>query len=203
MFSWLGKQGGGRERTGGTDVVQTVTGGLRDLYLRKLLPLEEHYRFHDFHSPALEEADFENKPMVLLVGQYSTGKTTFIRYATPAVRGSFPEAAARGPARGVCPRPVRLAPPQCSLHSCPGRSCCAINTFCVPAASRPGKRNTAAGLPARRGSGAAAGVRSESPLCRVEDGCCSPLYCMSASCLKIGSRFHVLLRSVTSLSTSS
>ncbi|NXI65328.1 EHD4 protein, partial [Anseranas semipalmata] len=55
-------------------------GGLRDLYLRKLLPLEEHYRFHDFHSPALEEADFENKPMVLLVGQYSTGKTTFIRY---------------------------------------------------------------------------------------------------------------------------
>ncbi|NWS40301.1 EHD4 protein, partial [Probosciger aterrimus] len=80
MFSWLGKQGGGRERGGGTDVVQTVTGGLRDLYLRKLLPLEEHYRFHDFHSPALEEADFENKPMVLLVGQYSTGKTTFIRY---------------------------------------------------------------------------------------------------------------------------
>ncbi|NXD89230.1 EHD4 protein, partial [Chaetorhynchus papuensis] len=80
MFSWLGKQGGGRERGGGTDVVQTVTGGLRDLYLRKLLPLEEHYRFHEFHSPALEEADFENKPMVLLVGQYSTGKTTFIRY---------------------------------------------------------------------------------------------------------------------------
>ncbi|XP_075568997.1 EH domain-containing protein 4 [Pelecanus crispus] len=79
MFSWLGKQGGGKERSGG-DVVQTVTGGLRDLYLRKLLPLEEHYRFHDFHSPALEEADFENKPMVLLVGQYSTGKTTFIRY---------------------------------------------------------------------------------------------------------------------------
>lgn len=79
MFSWLGKQGGGRERGGGTDVVQTVTGGLRDLYLRKLLPLEEHYRFHEFHSPALEEADFENKPMVLLVGQYSTGKTTFIR----------------------------------------------------------------------------------------------------------------------------
>ena len=42
MFSWLGKQGGGRERgVGGSDVVQTVTGGLRDLYLRKLLPLEE------------------------------------------------------------------------------------------------------------------------------------------------------------------
>ena len=44
-----------------------------------MLPLEEAYRFHEFHSPALEDADFENKPMILLVGQYSTGKTTFIR----------------------------------------------------------------------------------------------------------------------------
>ncbi|KAK2103744.1 EH domain-containing protein 4 [Saguinus oedipus] len=81
MFSWLGRQAGGRERAGGADAVQTVTGGLRSLYLRKVLPLEEAYRFHEFHSPALEDADFENKPMILLVGQYSTGKTTFIRYA--------------------------------------------------------------------------------------------------------------------------
>ncbi|XP_064148215.1 EH domain-containing protein 4 isoform X2 [Loxodonta africana] len=80
MFSWLGRQAGGRERVGGADAVQTVTGGLRSLYLRKVLPLEEAYRFHEFHSPALEDADFENKPMILLVGQYSTGKTTFIRY---------------------------------------------------------------------------------------------------------------------------
>ncbi|KAM7327505.1 hypothetical protein ACRRTK_013872 [Alexandromys fortis] len=80
MFSWLGRQAGGRERSGGMDAVQTVTGGLRSLYQRKVLPLEEAYRFHEFHSPALEDADFENKPMILLVGQYSTGKTTFIRY---------------------------------------------------------------------------------------------------------------------------
>lgn len=59
---------------------QTVTEGLQSLYSKKLLPLEEAYLFHDFHSPALEEADFQSKPMVLLVGQYSTGKTTFIRY---------------------------------------------------------------------------------------------------------------------------
>ncbi|RXN19452.1 EH domain-containing 4-like protein [Labeo rohita] len=59
---------------------QTVTEGLQSLYVKKLLPLEETYLFHDFHSPALEEADFQSKPMVLLVGQYSTGKTTFIRY---------------------------------------------------------------------------------------------------------------------------
>ena len=37
-------------------------------------------RFHDFHSPPLDEADFDAKPMILLVGQYSTGKTTFIKY---------------------------------------------------------------------------------------------------------------------------
>uniref|UniRef100_A0A3B5LHI2 Dynamin-type G domain-containing protein n=1 Tax=Xiphophorus couchianus TaxID=32473 RepID=A0A3B5LHI2_9TELE len=48
--------------------------------ITKLLPLEESYKFHEFHSPALEDADFDNKPMVLLVGQYSTGKTSFIRY---------------------------------------------------------------------------------------------------------------------------
>jgi len=47
---------------------------------QKLLPLEEYYKFHDFHSPPLDEPDFDAKPMVLLIGQYSTGKTTFIRY---------------------------------------------------------------------------------------------------------------------------
>ncbi|KAK1148592.1 uridine diphosphate glucose pyrophosphatase [Acipenser oxyrinchus oxyrinchus] len=62
------------------ELLQNVSDGLKRLYRTKLLPLEETYRFHDFHSPALEDADFENKPMVLLVGQYSTGKTTFIRH---------------------------------------------------------------------------------------------------------------------------
>lgn len=58
----------------------TVIEGLRKLYKSKLLPLEEAYKFHEFHSPQLEDADFDAKPMVLLVGQYSTGKTTFIKY---------------------------------------------------------------------------------------------------------------------------
>lgn len=61
------------------EVFQTVSEELKKLYKTELLPLEEYYRFHEFHSPALEDADFDNKPMVLLVGQYSTGKTTFIR----------------------------------------------------------------------------------------------------------------------------
>uniref|UniRef100_A0A8B9FSU3 Dynamin-type G domain-containing protein n=1 Tax=Amazona collaria TaxID=241587 RepID=A0A8B9FSU3_9PSIT len=62
------------------EAVGTVTAGLKQLYKKKLLPMEEACRFHDFHSPALEEADFDTKPMILVMGQYSTGKTTFIRY---------------------------------------------------------------------------------------------------------------------------
>jgi len=57
-----------------------VVQGLKDIYKNKLLPLEQFYQFHDFHSPQLEESDFDAKPMILLVGQYSTGKTTFIKY---------------------------------------------------------------------------------------------------------------------------
>uniref|UniRef100_A0A673CHL6 EH-domain containing 4 n=1 Tax=Sphaeramia orbicularis TaxID=375764 RepID=A0A673CHL6_9TELE len=78
MFSWVKQEQGGRNKEG--EMYQTVTEGLQTLYTKKLLPLEDTYLFHDFHSPALEAADFQSKPMVLLVGQYSTGKTTFIRY---------------------------------------------------------------------------------------------------------------------------
>merc|ERR1712226_1301213 len=62
------------------EVFSNVAEGLKSLYMEKLLPLEEAYKFHEFHSPKLEPSDFSNKPMVLLVGQYSTGKTTFIKY---------------------------------------------------------------------------------------------------------------------------
>uniref|UniRef100_A0A8C5QEN3 EH domain containing 2 n=1 Tax=Leptobrachium leishanense TaxID=445787 RepID=A0A8C5QEN3_9ANUR len=77
MFSWMGKNQKNKETP---EVIHTVTEGLKDLYKKKLKPVEDLYRFHDFHSPALEDADFDNKPMVLVVGQYSTGKTTFIKY---------------------------------------------------------------------------------------------------------------------------
>ncbi|KRT79319.1 HLH domain-containing protein [Oryctes borbonicus] len=74
MFSWLSKDNNKQE------VYGTVVQGLKDIYKNKLLPLETHYQFHDFHSPQLEDSDFDAKPMILLVGQYSTGKTTFIKY---------------------------------------------------------------------------------------------------------------------------
>lgn len=76
MFSWLGSNGNRKN----AEVYEDVTEGLKRIYRTKILPLEEHYQFHDFHSPQLEDADFDARPMVLLVGQYSTGKTTFIRH---------------------------------------------------------------------------------------------------------------------------
>ncbi len=63
-----------------SDVYESVTSGLQSVYKKNLLMLEREYQFHDFHSPALDDPDFDAKPMVMLVGQYSTGKTTFIRY---------------------------------------------------------------------------------------------------------------------------
>ncbi|CAF0817740.1 unnamed protein product [Adineta ricciae] len=62
------------------ELYTSVVQGLKQIYSTKLLPLEEAYRFHEFHSSQLEDSDFAAKPMVLLVGQYSVGKTTFIRY---------------------------------------------------------------------------------------------------------------------------
>lgn len=69
-----------KKDTAKKELYTNVTEGLRQVYKTKLLPLEEAYRFHEFHSSQLEDSDFSAKPMVLLVGQYSVGKTTFIRY---------------------------------------------------------------------------------------------------------------------------
>lgn len=63
-----------------TIIYDKVIDGLKQVYKDSLLPLEEHFHFHDFHSPKLTDSDFQAKPMILLVGQYSTGKTTFIKY---------------------------------------------------------------------------------------------------------------------------
>lgn len=77
MFSWMNKD---EDKRKNMDLYETVLEGLKKVYKTKVLPLESSYQFHDFHSPALDEPDFDAKPMILLVGQYSTGKTTFIRY---------------------------------------------------------------------------------------------------------------------------
>ena len=43
-------------------------------------PIEETYMYDKFYETLMNDTDFEAKPMVLLIGQYSVGKTSFIRY---------------------------------------------------------------------------------------------------------------------------
>lgn len=53
--------------------------GLKELYTKKILPLEVSSKFAHFSSPPLSPSDFDAKPLVLVLGQYSVGKTSFIR----------------------------------------------------------------------------------------------------------------------------
>lgn len=54
--------------------------GLARLYRKKILPVELASRYGHFYSAPLSPADFVAPPMVLLLGQYSVGKTSFIKY---------------------------------------------------------------------------------------------------------------------------
>ena len=56
-----------------------INEGLKKLYRKKILPLEQASKFSHFSSPPMGPSDFEAKPMVLILGQYSVGKTSFIR----------------------------------------------------------------------------------------------------------------------------
>jgi len=61
--------------------------GIGDVYFNKMLEVEQRFNYDDYFSPLLRQSDLESKPMVMLLGQYSTGKTTFIEYL---LRKSFP-----------------------------------------------------------------------------------------------------------------
>ena len=85
------------------DDYKLIVETLKVTYKQKIRPIEEAYAFGElaaavalcgivysnsrvpdnadlFFSPFLEDTDFEAKPMILLLGQYSVGKTTFIRH---------------------------------------------------------------------------------------------------------------------------
>jgi hypothetical protein len=57
-----------------------ILSGLAKLYRKKILPLELASRYGHFHSPPLSPSDFDAPPMILLLGQYSVGKTSFVKY---------------------------------------------------------------------------------------------------------------------------
>ncbi|RYG68936.1 hypothetical protein EON64_04005 [archaeon] len=52
---------------------------LKTIYREKLLPVEKQYLFHKFNQPEILDSELSAKATVLLIGQYSTGKTSFIR----------------------------------------------------------------------------------------------------------------------------
>ena len=60
--------------------VNSLQDGLCKLYLKHLRPLEEKFQFPLFHSPCMRPQDFSAKPAVMMLGQYSVGKTSFIKY---------------------------------------------------------------------------------------------------------------------------
>lgn len=63
---------------------------LKNLYKSKVKNIERKYNLYNFNLPRggeIQDAEFGSLPMVLLIGQYSTGKTTFIRHL---LRTDFP-----------------------------------------------------------------------------------------------------------------
>jgi len=74
IFSLFSKQGPS------TRVYDSVAVGLQTLYRDKLLPVELESNFHHFHQPEIPSAYFSSRPLILTLGQYSTGKTTFIQH---------------------------------------------------------------------------------------------------------------------------
>nr|XP_027201293.1 EH domain-containing protein 1-like [Dermatophagoides pteronyssinus] len=63
----------------GSEYYANITATLSDLYKRKAKPIEEDSAFAEFATPALTEGDFKGNPIIFLLGQYSTGKTTFVK----------------------------------------------------------------------------------------------------------------------------
>ncbi|KAG7364564.1 cytoskeletal-regulatory complex EF hand domain containing protein [Nitzschia inconspicua] len=64
-----------------SDRTSVITGRLKQIYRKVVLPVEKRYKYDYFYeSPYLSDVEFDAKPQVMLIGQYSVGKTSFIRY---------------------------------------------------------------------------------------------------------------------------
>lgn len=57
-----------------------IVRGLANLYLSHIRPLEEQSRFETFASPSFNRQYFFTAPQVLIIGAYSSGKSSFIQY---------------------------------------------------------------------------------------------------------------------------
>jgi len=75
MLRWMKKS-----NQNDSDAYTSTIDGMKKVYKKFVRPLEELYRYQEFYSPLLTDSDFDAPPTVMLLGQYSTGKTTFIKY---------------------------------------------------------------------------------------------------------------------------
>ena len=57
-----------------------VQKSLHNIYSEHVAPIEKEFGFSKWHTPELTRAEFLAPPLVLLLGQYSTGKTTMIEH---------------------------------------------------------------------------------------------------------------------------
>lgn len=72
---------------------EKVFRALWDFYRKRVLPLEVAYQYDHFEGKSpMTESDFISQPMVLLLGPYSVGKTSFIR---SLIKCDFPGASSR------------------------------------------------------------------------------------------------------------
>ncbi|CAK9065079.1 unnamed protein product [Durusdinium trenchii] len=61
---------------------RTVVQNLKTLYMDLLRPIELESSFGHFNDAVLTVSELEARPQVLLIGQYSTGKTSLIKWVT-------------------------------------------------------------------------------------------------------------------------
>lgn len=62
---------------------------LHRYYEAKVLPTERRHLFTHFHTPSFSQPELEGKPIIMLLGQYSVGKTSFVEYLC---NGKYPGA---------------------------------------------------------------------------------------------------------------
>jgi len=71
----------GEENEGNSkEVFNHIARGIKQIYNDSVKPVEEKFLYSHFHSPLLTDGEIGAKPMVMLMGQYSVGKTTFITH---------------------------------------------------------------------------------------------------------------------------
>ena len=86
--SWLGRRGAPKLREAEAPSEEELAeqrAALRQLwrlYSERVLPVEERSHYDHFHALPITVQEFESRPQVLLLGQYSTGKTSIIRWLT-------------------------------------------------------------------------------------------------------------------------